>query len=101
MAEDGIKDFARKSLASYKTPEEVVFSHLIPRNPTGKILRRVLRDENTKGGGERAAMTRMENGRKSESAGNGGLLVVWRMVLANARLRALFCWLKTCCSVQS
>jgi long-chain acyl-CoA synthetase len=65
LTEDDIKDFARKSLASYKIPEEVVFSHLIPRNPTGKILRRVLRDENTKGGGERAAVTRMENVRKS------------------------------------
>jgi acyl-coenzyme A synthetase/AMP-(fatty) acid ligase len=38
-----IKDFAGQKLAKYKVPQEVAFVHSIPKNPTGKILRRVLR----------------------------------------------------------
>jgi acyl-CoA synthetase (AMP-forming)/AMP-acid ligase II len=36
--------FARKSLAGYKLPKSVEFLQDLPRGPTGKILRRELRD---------------------------------------------------------
>ncbi|CZT12351.1 related to acyl-CoA synthetase [Rhynchosporium graminicola] len=42
--EISVKDFLGTRLARYKNVAEVVFIDLIPRNPTGKILRRVLRD---------------------------------------------------------
>ncbi len=40
-----LKAFAGKSLAKYKLPEEIILVDRIPKNSTGKILRRVLREE--------------------------------------------------------
>jgi fatty-acyl-CoA synthase len=40
--EDGIKAFVRQNLASYKTPKDVIFISELPRNATGKILKRSL-----------------------------------------------------------
>ncbi len=34
----------REHLARYKVPREVVFLDELPRNPTGKILKRELRE---------------------------------------------------------
>ena len=42
--EDGIKHYVREHLARYKVPREVVFLDELPRNPTGKILKRELRE---------------------------------------------------------
>jgi hypothetical protein len=44
LEEKDVKEFLRVRLARYKGVEEVQFVDRIPRNPTGKILRRVLRD---------------------------------------------------------
>jgi fatty-acyl-CoA synthase len=43
VAEQEIKDYVRNHLARYKVPREVVFLPELPRNPTGKILKRELR----------------------------------------------------------
>ncbi|MFD7867138.1 long-chain-fatty-acid--CoA ligase [Streptomyces sp. NPDC059783] len=45
--------FAKERIASYKKPRTVHFMDELPRNPSGKILKRVLRD--TTGGGESSA----------------------------------------------
>ena len=42
--EDAIKHYVRENLARYKVPREVVFLDELPRNPTGKILKRELRE---------------------------------------------------------
>jgi fatty-acyl-CoA synthase len=42
--EDAIKTYVRDHLARYKVPREVVFLDELPRNPTGKILKRELRE---------------------------------------------------------
>ena len=42
---DELKRFIGQSLARYKIPEEFVFTDRIPKNTTGKILRRVLREQ--------------------------------------------------------
>jgi len=42
---DGLIEFCRQRLASYKKPESVVFTEELPRNPMGKMLKRVLREE--------------------------------------------------------
>jgi len=42
--EEGIKAYVRENLARYKVPREVIFLDELPRNPTGKILKRELRD---------------------------------------------------------
>ena len=44
LEEGDIKEFLGLRLARYKSVEEVQFVDIIPRNPTGKILRRILRD---------------------------------------------------------
>jgi len=43
VSEDAIKTYVREHLARYKVPREVVFLAELPRNPTGKILKRELR----------------------------------------------------------
>ncbi|MBJ7401398.1 long-chain-fatty-acid--CoA ligase FadD2 [Mycolicibacterium sp.] len=43
LTEDTIKDYVREHLARYKVPREVIFLAELPRNPTGKILKRELR----------------------------------------------------------
>jgi fatty-acyl-CoA synthase len=44
VGEDEIKHYVREHLARYKVPREVVFLDELPRNPTGKILKRELRN---------------------------------------------------------
>jgi fatty-acyl-CoA synthase len=45
--EDAIKAYVKDNLARYKVPREVVFLDELPRNPTGKILKRELREMET------------------------------------------------------
>jgi fatty-acyl-CoA synthase len=42
LTEDEIKDYVKENLANYKVPREVVFLDELPRNPTGKVLKREL-----------------------------------------------------------
>ena len=42
--EDAIKAYVKDNLARYKVPREVIFLDELPRNPTGKILKRELRE---------------------------------------------------------
>jgi fatty-acyl-CoA synthase len=44
LTEDDVKNYVRENLARYKTPREVVFVDELPRNPTGKVLKRELAD---------------------------------------------------------
>ena len=45
--EADVIEFCRQRLASYKKPESVVALPELPRNPLGKVLKRVLRDEHS------------------------------------------------------
>ncbi|HEY3773875.1 MAG TPA: acyl-CoA synthetase [Solirubrobacteraceae bacterium] len=42
LSEQTVKEYVRENLARYKVPREVVFLAELPRNPTGKILKREL-----------------------------------------------------------
>ena len=42
VSEDEIKSYVRENLARYKVPREVVFIDELPRNQTGKVLKREL-----------------------------------------------------------
>ena len=44
LDEDTVKKYVREHLARYKVPREVVFLDELPRNSTGKILKRELRN---------------------------------------------------------
>jgi fatty-acyl-CoA synthase len=43
--EDDLKTYVKEHLARYKVPREIRFIDELPRNPTGKVLKRVLRDQ--------------------------------------------------------
>ncbi|MCX2932593.1 long-chain-fatty-acid--CoA ligase FadD2 [Mycobacterium sp. CVI_P3] len=43
LSEEAVKNYVREHLARYKVPREVIFLSELPRNPTGKILKRELR----------------------------------------------------------
>jgi len=40
--EDALKAYVRENLAGYKVPREIVFRGELPRNATGKVLKRLL-----------------------------------------------------------
>jgi len=42
--DDEIMEHCRQALASYKRPRSVIFTKELPRNPMGKVLKRVLRE---------------------------------------------------------
>jgi fatty-acyl-CoA synthase len=42
LDEATVKDYVKDNLARYKVPREVVFIDELPRNPTGKVLKREL-----------------------------------------------------------
>jgi len=42
LSEDEIKAYVKENLANYKVPREVVFVDELPRNQTGKVLKREL-----------------------------------------------------------
>ena len=44
-SEDDLKAHVKNNLARYKVPRDIVFLDSLPRNPTGKVLKRVLKEE--------------------------------------------------------
>jgi len=42
LTEEAIKEYVKQNLARYKVPREVVFLAELPRNATGKVLKREL-----------------------------------------------------------
>jgi fatty-acyl-CoA synthase len=43
LSEDAVRDYVRDNLARYKVPRDVAFVDVLPRNATGKVLKRELR----------------------------------------------------------
>lgn len=44
LDEDAVKEFVRENLARFKVPRAVTFLDELPRNPTGKVLKRELKE---------------------------------------------------------
>jgi fatty-acyl-CoA synthase len=49
VSEDDLKGHVKKNLARYKVPREIVFLDELPRNATGKVLKRELKEWDEKG----------------------------------------------------
>ena len=45
VREEEIVEHCHQRLASFKRPESIVFVNELPRNPLGKVLKRVLREQ--------------------------------------------------------
>ena len=45
LSENDVLEYCNGKLARFKQPQSVVFVEQIPRNPSGKILKRVLREQ--------------------------------------------------------
>jgi fatty-acyl-CoA synthase len=45
LSEEDVKGYVKENLANYKVPREIVFLDELPRNPTGKVLKRELPGE--------------------------------------------------------
>jgi fatty-acyl-CoA synthase len=45
LGERQVLEHAHKVLAAFKAPKRVVFAEALPKNPSGKILKRQLREE--------------------------------------------------------
>jgi acyl-CoA synthetase (AMP-forming)/AMP-acid ligase II/carbon monoxide dehydrogenase subunit G len=53
--EDELKDYVKKNLARFKVPREIVFLDELPRNATGKVLKRELKELDVEGRGAPSA----------------------------------------------
>ena len=55
---DELIEHCRAQLARFKVPKEVVFVDALPRNPSGKVLKRELRDANASSSAARLRLCR-------------------------------------------
>jgi fatty-acyl-CoA synthase len=65
--EDELKEHVKTNLARYKVPREIVFMDELPRNATGKLLKRKLEEE----GADASSEGDEDNGSGSTEAGAG------------------------------
>jgi fatty-acyl-CoA synthase len=75
LSEDEVKDYVKDNLARYKIPREVVFLDELPRNSTGKVVKRELeaagedRDEDT--GSKSGGKAKRSSGSSRSAKSNG------------------------------
>ncbi len=50
LSEDDVKEYVKENLANYKVPREVSFVDELPRNATGKVLKRELAEQDEESG---------------------------------------------------
>ena len=69
VSEDDLKAHVKDNLANYKTPREVVFLDELPRNSTGKVLKRELQEQDSDEDeqGDDDASTKADDGRGEEA----------------------------------
>jgi fatty-acyl-CoA synthase len=49
LSEDDVREFIKQNLARFKVPRDVIFVEELPRNPSGKVLKRQLREMHAAG----------------------------------------------------
>jgi fatty-acyl-CoA synthase len=71
LSEDDVKGYVKENLANYKVPREVVFMDELPRNPTGKVLKRELAEEGEEEDSGFGESDGKSNGKAQEKEQNG------------------------------
>ena len=77
LDEDGVKAYVKDNLANYKVPREVVFVDELPRNQTGKVLKRELAemaddDEGSSKSSSKSSAKKSSSKSSSSRAGSNG-----------------------------
>ncbi len=49
LTDEQVRDYVKDNLARYKVPRDIIFLSELPRNPTGKVLKRELRERHASG----------------------------------------------------
>ncbi len=76
-SEEDLKGHVKQNLARYKVPREIVFLEELPRNATGKVLKKDLRaqeedgEKESEGGSEDTGEGSEDSGKGSEDSGKG------------------------------
>src|SRR5690242_1946091 len=71
LSEDDVKGYVKENLANYKVPREVVFLDELPRNPTGKVLKRDLVEDGEDGEDSEAGEDAPDGKAEEKSNDNG------------------------------
>jgi fatty-acyl-CoA synthase len=76
LSEDDVKNYVKENLARYKVPRDVVFIDELPRNATGKVVKRELAEQDEEseetGSDEGGEETRSDEGREKSQSDEGG-----------------------------
>ena len=72
LSEDDIRSYVKENLANYKVPREVVFVDELPRNATGKVLKRELAEKVEEGEEGESKSEDGEEDKSSESKSEDG-----------------------------
>jgi fatty-acyl-CoA synthase len=83
LSEDDVKGYVKENLANYKVPRDVVFLDELPRNPTGKVLKRELVEDDEDSGSDKdddksngksngKAQSKKQGGKSSSSSKKSG-----------------------------
>jgi fatty-acyl-CoA synthase len=72
LSEDEIKKYVKENLANYKVPREVVFVDELPRNQTGKVLKKELLEQSEEGGGSPEGEKSEKKAKASRSSSKDG-----------------------------
>ncbi|MFL5826561.1 MAG: AMP-binding protein [Thermoleophilaceae bacterium] len=67
ISEDEVKSYVKSNLARYKVPREIEFLDELPRNATGKVLKRELKDDGDGDGDGRDGSSRSRSASKAGS----------------------------------
>ena len=72
LTEDEVKKYVKENLANYKVPREVVFVDELPRNPTGKVLKRELQEKTEEGSDEESGKGADDESVRASDEGSDG-----------------------------
>jgi fatty-acyl-CoA synthase len=72
LSEDEVKGYVKENLANYKVPREVVFVNELPRNATGKVLKKDLAESQAEASGDDGSAESGEDGGAGSGSGEEG-----------------------------